>query len=65
MSITKLADRLVSAVVPTTDASANCGRFRFLFYRCCAAPFQHKAVSEDTCGNQMVGSCLNARPECG
>ena len=65
MSITGLADRLVSAVVPTTDASASCGTFQFRFYRRCAAAFKHKAFLEDACGNTKWGSCVDARPECG
>lgn len=65
MSIVKLADRLISAVVPTTEASANCGSFKFKYYRCCAAAFKHKALSEDACGNTQWSSCTNSYPECG
>ena len=65
MSITRLADRLISAVVPTTDASASCGRYEFVYYRCCAAAFKHKALYQDVCGNTQWGSSVNSYPECG
>ena len=65
MSIAKLADRVISAVVPTTEASASCGTFQVVYYRCCAAAFKHKALRQDACGNTQWGTCVNSYPECG
>lgn len=65
MSITKLADRLLSAVVPTTVASAGCGSYQLVYYRCCAAAFKHRGLYQNVCGQTQWGSCVNSHPECG
>jgi hypothetical protein len=66
MSITKLADRIVGKIIPTTEAAAICAPFRVAYYRCCAARFKHKAfLVDDICGRTQWGSCVNSTPECG
>ena len=52
MSIATLANRLVTAIVPSIDAHAGCGRCTGSWTtHCCANPRLVRRVFTDVCGN--------------
>ncbi|HEY1489035.1 MAG TPA: hypothetical protein VGF84_23205 [Micromonosporaceae bacterium] len=55
MSIAMLANRIVTSIVPTIDAHANCGRCTGSWTStCCADPRLVKRVFNDVCGNKCA-----------
>ena len=62
MSITSLGERLLSAAVPTVEATANCGRCEErALSRCCRRNYRRFALV-DVCGN-VCGHRCRRRPK--
>jgi hypothetical protein len=65
MSIAKLANRLVVAVVPSIDAHASCGRCEGHWSStCCANPRLVKRFFTDVCGNKCAPTQCQQLPLC-
>jgi hypothetical protein len=65
MSIATLANRLVTAFVPSIDAHAACGRCVGTWTStCCADPRLVKKVFNDFCGNKCAPTTCLKNPLC-